>query len=102
LNGDVLTDLDLGAMLAQHETRGAQASIYLTPVENPTAYGLVELEADGRVRRFLEKPGWDEVTTTPVNGGVYVLERPVPDLIPKGQVFSMEREFFPLLLDRGV
>jgi len=57
LNGDVLTDLDLTAMLRAHQARGAAATIYLTPVENPTAYGLVGLEPDGRVHRFLEKPG---------------------------------------------
>ncbi|MBI3455634.1 MAG: NDP-sugar synthase [Candidatus Rokubacteria bacterium] len=100
LNGDVLTDLDLGAMLAAHEARGAKASIYLTPVENPTAYGLVELKPDGRVHRFLEKPGWDEVTTNTVNAGIYVLERELLDLIPKGRPYSMEREFFPMLLER--
>ena len=102
LNGDILTDLDLRAMLDAHEARGAKASIYLTPVENPTAYGLVELTADGRVRRFLEKPGWDEVTTNTINAGVYVLERELLDLIPKGQAYSMEREFFPMLLERHV
>ncbi len=102
LNGDILTDLDLSAMLAAHDARGAAASIYLTPVENPTAYGLVELEGDGRVRRFLEKPGWDEVTTNTINAGVYVLERELLELIPKGVPHSMEREFFPLLLERGV
>ena len=102
LNGDILTDLDLSAMLAAHESSGAAATIYLTPVENPTAYGLVELEGDGRVRRFLEKPGWDEVTTNTINGGVYVLERELLELIPKGEPHSMEREFFPLLLERGV
>jgi mannose-1-phosphate guanylyltransferase len=102
LNGDILTDVDLRAMLDAHEARGAKASIYLTPVENPTAYGLVELAADGRVRRFLEKPGWDEVTTNTINAGVYVLERELLDLIPKGQAYSMEREFFPMLLERHV
>jgi NDP-sugar pyrophosphorylase family protein len=102
LNGDILTDLDLGAMLRVHEARAAAATIYLTPVENPTAYGLVELAPDGRVRRFLEKPGWDEVTTSTINAGVYVLERELLDLIPRGQPSSMEREFFPLLLERGV
>jgi NDP-sugar pyrophosphorylase family protein len=102
LNGDVLTDLDLTALLAAHEAAGAGATIYLTPVENPTAYGLVELEADGRVRRFLEKPGWEEVTTNTINAGVYVLERELLELIPKGVPYSMEREFFPLLLERGV
>jgi NDP-sugar pyrophosphorylase family protein len=100
LNGDVLTDVDLSAMLRAHEARGAAATIYLTPVENPTAYGLVELEPDGRVRRFLEKPGWDEVTANTINAGVYVLEREVLELIPKGQPCSIEREFFPLLLER--
>ena len=102
LNGDILTDLDLGAMLALHDARGAKASIYLTPVENPTAYGLVELGPEGRVRRFLEKPGWEEVTTNTINAGVYVLERELLDWIPKGQVHSLEREFFPMLLERGV
>lgn len=102
LNGDILTDIDLGAMLAAHEARGAQASIYLTPVENPTAYGLVELDADGRVHRFLEKPSWDEVTTNTINAGIYVLERSLLDWIPKGQAYSMEREFFPMLLERRV
>jgi NDP-sugar pyrophosphorylase family protein len=102
LNGDVLTDVDLGAMLAAHEARRAQATIFLTPVENPTAYGLVELEPDGRVHRFLEKPGWDEVTTNTINAGIYVLERELLELIPKGQPYSMEREFFPELLERRI
>ncbi|HEY7141778.1 MAG TPA: NDP-sugar synthase [Methylomirabilota bacterium] len=100
LNGDVLTDLDLTAMLRMHEARGAAATIYLTPVENPTAYGLVELEPDGRVHRFLEKPGWEEVTTNTVNAGVYILERELLEWIPKGEPCSIEREFFPLLLER--
>ncbi|MBI2879481.1 MAG: NDP-sugar synthase [Candidatus Rokubacteria bacterium] len=102
LNGDVLTDLDLSRMLATHEARRARATIYLTPVENPTAYGLVELDPEGRVRRFLEKPGWDEVTANTVNAGVYILERELLELVPKGRPYSMEREFFPDLLARGV
>jgi mannose-1-phosphate guanylyltransferase len=102
LNGDVLTDLDLSAMLAMHEARGAAATIYLTRVENPTAYGIVELEDDGRVRSFLEKPGWEEVTTNTINAGAYILEREILEWIPKGEPYSMEREFFPLLLERGV
>jgi mannose-1-phosphate guanylyltransferase len=102
LNGDVLTDLDLTAMLRAHEARRAKATIYLTPVENPTAYGLVELDPDGRIERFLEKPGWEEVTTNTVNAGVYILERELLDWIPKDEPYSMEREFFPLLLERNV
>ena len=102
MNGDVLSDLDLTAMLRAHEERQAAATIYLMPVDNPTAYGLVELEPDGRVHRFLEKPGWEEVTTNTVNAGVYVLERELLEWIPKDEAYSMEREFFPLLLERGV
>jgi mannose-1-phosphate guanylyltransferase len=94
--------VDLGAMLAAHDARRAKATIFLTPVENPTAYGLVELGADGRVHRFLEKPGWDEVTTNTINAGIYVLERELLDLIPKNQTYSMEREFFPSLLERRI
>jgi mannose-1-phosphate guanylyltransferase len=101
MNGDVLSDLDLTAMLRAHEERQAAATIHLMPVENPTAYGLVELEPDGRVRRFLEKPGWEEVTTNTVNAGVYVLERELLEWIPKNEAYSMEREFFPQLLERG-
>ena len=101
LNGDVLMDLDLTAMLRAHEARGAAATICLTPVENPTAYGLVELEPDGRVRSFLEKPGWEEVTTNTINAGVYILERELLEWIPRGEPYSIEREFFPLLLERG-
>jgi len=102
LNGDVLTDVDLTAMRRFHEARSSRTTIYLTPVENPTAYGLVELEPDGRVHRFLEKPGWEEVTTNTINAGVYVLERELLEWIPKGEAYSIEREFFPLLLERGV
>ncbi len=102
LNGDVLTDVDLARMLASHEARGARASIYLTPVEDPTAFGLVETEADGRVRRFLEKPSRDQITTNTINAGIYLLERDLLDLIPAGRAVSMEREFFPGLLERRI
>lgn len=102
LNGDILTDVDLTAMLDFHEARGARASLYLTPVEDPTPYGLVETDADGRIRRFVEKPGRAEVTTNTVNAGIYLLERELLDLIPAGRAASIEREFFPALLARGV
>jgi NDP-sugar pyrophosphorylase family protein len=100
LNGDVLTDLDLVGVVAKHAEAGASASIVLTPVENPSAYGLVETEA-GRVRRFLEKPDPTEITTDTINAGIYVLERRVLDLIPPGVNHSIERTFFPALLARG-
>src|SRR6476659_3529419 len=72
-NGDVLTEVDLGAVIRLHRERKAKATIVLTPVDNPTAYGLVETEADGRIRRFLDKPHPDEVTCHTLKAGIYVL-----------------------------
>ena len=98
LNGDILTDLDLTAMSAFHRGRRSRATIYLTAVDDPTRYGLVETDADGRILSFLEKPSPEQVTVNTINGGVYILERGLLELIPKGIPFSMEREFFPALL----
>jgi mannose-1-phosphate guanylyltransferase len=100
-NGDVLTDLDLKAVIREHSERGAVASIVLAPVENPSAYGLVETEADGRIRRFLEKPKPDEITVKTINAGTYILEPRVLDLIPAGENHSFEYGLFPNLLTRG-
>jgi len=102
LNGDVLTDLDFTAMLRLHEQARARATIYLTPVEDPTPYGLVETDPDGRILRFLEKPSRDQVTVNTINAGVYILDRALLELVPKGRVVSMEREFFPELLARRI
>jgi NDP-sugar pyrophosphorylase family protein len=101
-NGDVLSDLDLTAVLDFHERAGAQATIVLTPVPDPSAYGLVETEADGRVRRFLEKPSGDEITCDTINAGVYVLEPELLKYIPPATNYSFERGFFPHLLSDRV
>src|SRR5437899_449736 len=98
-NGDILTDLDLKTVIRQHKDRGALATIVLAPVENPSAYGLVETERDGRVRRFLEKPKSDEITVNTINAGTYILEPEVLDLIPAGESHSFEYGLFPKLLD---
>jgi NDP-sugar pyrophosphorylase family protein len=100
-NGDVLTEVDLGAVLAVHRQRRAKATIVLTPVENPTAYGLVETDGDGNVRRFLEKPAADEITCDTINAGIYVLEPDTFDRIPRDTPWSIERSFFPSLIERG-
>ena len=92
LNGDTLTDVNLTEMMRSHEARGARASISLTHVEDPTAFGLVETEVDGRIRRFLEKPSRDQITTDTINAGIYLLERELLDLIPAGRAASMERD----------
>lgn len=98
-NGDVLTSLDLSAVIALHRERGAVATLVLTPVENPSAYGLVETSKDGWVQRFIEKPGPDEVTCNTINAGIYVLEPSVLRYMPKGEAYSFERNLFPTLLE---
>ena len=98
-NGDVLTSLDLAAVIARHREKGAVATLVLTPVENPSAYGLVETSPDGWVQRFVEKPGPDEITTNMINAGIYVLEPSVLKYMPKGEAYSFERGLFPTLLE---
>jgi len=100
-NGDVLTQIDLAAVLQLHRERQAKATIVLTPVENPTAYGLVETDAAGNVRRFLEKPNEDEITCDTINAGIYVLEPETFDRIPRDTAWSIERSYFPSLIERG-
>jgi NDP-sugar pyrophosphorylase family protein len=98
-NGDVLTSLDLSAVIAQHRKRGAIATLVLTPVDNPSAYGLVETGPDGLVQRFIEKPGPDEITCNTINAGIYVLEPSVLKYMPRGEAYSFERGLFPTLLE---
>ena len=100
-NGDVLTQVDLRAVLALHRERKAKATIVLTPVDNPRAYGLVETDAKGNIQRFLEKPGEDEITCNTINAGIYILEPDTFDRIPKDTAWSIERSFFPSLIERG-
>lgn len=97
LNGDVLTDLDLTALLRAH--RG-QATIALHPVEDSSAFGLVRTDADGQVLEFTEKTG--EAVPGEINAGMYVLERSVLDLIPPGEEVSIERDVFPRLVGEGL
>src|SRR5438093_3117331 len=99
-NGDVLTGVDLGAVLRLRRERKAKATIVLTPVENPRAYGLVETDRCGNILRFLEKPGEDEITCNTINAGIYVLEPDTFDRIPKDTSWSIERSFFPSLIER--
>lgn len=101
LNGDVFTDLDDAALVTFHRQKKAVATIALTPVADPSSYGLIETDPDGRVRRFLEKPSPDQITTNMINAGTYVLEPEVLKRIPAGTKFSFEREVFPDLLARG-
>jgi NDP-sugar pyrophosphorylase family protein len=99
-NGDVLTEIDLQAVIALHRARKARATIVLTPVENPSAYGLVETDAESNILRFLEKPDPDQITTDMINAGIYVLEPDTFDRIPSDVPWSIERSFFPSLIER--
>jgi NDP-sugar pyrophosphorylase family protein len=101
LNGDVLTDVDLPAVVERHRASGARATLVLTPVANPSAYGLVETDPTGRVLRFIEKPQPSQITTDTINAGIYVLDTSSLDLMPAGVNVSIERMFFPGLLERG-
>ncbi|MBE7515417.1 MAG: NDP-sugar synthase [Chloracidobacterium sp.] len=103
LNGDVLTDIDLTRLLAFHAERKAEATIVLTPVEDPQRYGLVETDNKGSILRFLEKPSAEDIErtkTNTINAGIYVLEPSVLDLIPYGENRSFEYDVFPELLRR--
>lgn len=102
MNGDIFTDLDLTGMLKFHLEKKAQVTIALTPVEDPTAYGLIETDSHGRVTRFLEKPKKEEVTTNMINAGTYIMEHEVLDSIPPNTNYSVERQLFPDLLSRGI
>jgi mannose-1-phosphate guanylyltransferase len=101
VNGDVLTGMDLSRAIQVHKSSDALATIVLTSVEDPTAYGLVEVDHEMLVHRFIEKPAADEVTTNLVNAGVYVLEPEVLGMIPAGREVSIEREVFPELQESG-
>jgi len=100
LNGDVLTDLDLSALMAAHRERRARATIALYPVEDSAAYGLVGVDGEGAVTEFVEKTG--EPVPGEINAGAYFLERSVLDLIPPDREVSIEREVFPQLVGDGL
>ena len=100
-NGDVLTDIDLPSVVAMHRERQARATIVLTPVDNPAAYGLVETDDRGNVTRFLEKPDPNDITCDTINAGIYVLESDTFDRIPPDTPWSVERQYFPSLVERG-
>ena len=102
LNGDVLTDIDVSGQIAHHERTGARATLALTPVEDPSAYGLVRTRDGGEVTEFVEKPAPDQIDTRNISAGAYVLERSVLDLLEAEQPASIERDVFPRLVGDGL
>ena len=101
LNGDVLTDLDVGAMVASHRAAGAEATLALTEVDDPSRYGVVPTDAEGRVVGFVEKPDAESAPSRWINAGTYVLEPSILDRIPDGRPVSIEREVFPAMAAEG-
>jgi glucose-1-phosphate thymidylyltransferase long form len=100
-NGDVLTDLNISKIVAFHKQKEARVTIALTEVEDPTAFGLVLVDKDGRVKQFIEKPSWNMVTAKTINAGTYVVDPKIFKDAPKGKPYSFERELYPSLLEKG-
>jgi len=101
ISGDALTDFDLSAIVAEHRRRGAMVTIVLKRVENPLEFGVVVINDEGRIERFLEKPTWGQVFSDTVNTGIYVLEPEVFEHIPTGEPYDFSQQLFPKLLDLG-
>jgi mannose-1-phosphate guanylyltransferase/phosphomannomutase len=102
ISGDALTDLNLGEIIAFHQRTGAAVTITLYRVPNPLEYGVIIVNSEGRIERFLEKPSWGEVISDTVNTGLYVISPQVLDLIEPGEPFDFSKDLFPLLMKRGV
>ncbi|MCU1356126.1 MAG: nucleotidyl transferase [Acidimicrobiales bacterium] len=101
ISGDVLTDIDLGEILAFHDDHDALATIGLVAVENPLEFGIVITREDGSIERFLEKPTWGQVFSDTINTGIFVLEPEIFDFIPEGRPVDFSGEVFPALLEAG-
>jgi mannose-1-phosphate guanylyltransferase len=101
VNGDVLSQIDLSELVAVHRRRGGLATIALTPVDDPSRYGVVCTDADDRVTAFIEKPPADKAPTNLINAGTYVLQAEVLDRVDADRRVSIERETFPTLVDEG-
>ena len=101
ISGDCLTDIDLTAAMAFHKKSGSMATIVLTRVATPLEYGVVIVDDQGRIKRFLEKPGWGEVFSDTVNTGIYIIEPQVLKLMEPGKKYDWSNDIFPRLLSEG-
>jgi len=104
-NGDVITDLNLTKLIGFHHQKQAVVTLALTEVEDPTAFGLILRDKDGRVTKFLEKPNWEQVIqakTKAINAGTYIIDPKIFRDVPVGEPYSFERQLYPSLLEKGV
>jgi mannose-1-phosphate guanylyltransferase/phosphomannomutase len=102
ISGDAVTDIDLEEVVRFHREKGAAVTVTLKHVENPLEFGIVITGDDGRIERFLEKPGWGEVFSDQINTGIYVIEPDMLEFIPGDEGFDFAQELFPLLLEKGL
>ncbi|MFC1846213.1 sugar phosphate nucleotidyltransferase [Chloroflexota bacterium] len=100
-NGDIFTDIDLTEMLNFHKEKNAKVTIALTPVDDPTQFGVVETDSEKRITRFTEKPGWEQVKSNYINAGIYIINNEVMNRIPENTRFMFEHDVFPKLLSDG-
>lgn len=100
-NGDVLTDINISKVVNFHREKRARVTLTLTEVEDPTPFGLILTDKEGRVTKFIEKPGWNVVTAKTINAGIYVVDPKIFANVPKGKEHSFERELYPALLEKG-
>jgi len=98
MQGDTLTNFNLKKIIAFHKERKAIVTIALTPVKDPTGYGIAIIDKQGRIIRFAEKP--QNLFSNLANSGIYVVEREVLDYIPKGRIFDFSKDLFPRLLEK--
>src|SRR5438445_10078981 len=102
ISGDAVTDIDLQEVVRFHREKGAAVTVTMKRVEDPLEFGIVITDEDGRVERFLEKPGWGEVFSDLINTGIYVIEPEVLEFIPGQEEFDFAQDLFPLLLEKGM
>ncbi|RKZ32334.1 nucleotidyltransferase [bacterium] len=101
ISADVLTDFDLKEAVRFHRERQALATIVLTRHPTPLQFGIVIIDDEGKIKRFLEKPAWGQVFSDTINTGIYILEPEVLDWVPKGEFYDFSRDLFPKLLEAG-
>lgn len=102
ISGDCLTDINLSGAMDFHRGNNSLVTIVLTPQDNPLEYGIVMVDDEGKITRFLEKPRWGEVFSDTVNTGIYILEPEILEYIPSGKKFDFSKDLFPLLMDKGL
>ncbi len=102
VSGDLVTDFDFKEIIGYHQVKNSKLTITLTSVEDPLQFGVVITDKEGRILRFLEKPGWGEVFSDTINTGIYIIEPEILKYIPENVPFDFSKDLFPLLMKQGI